>query len=297
MSNHLKPLGFVGIGLMGTSLVKRLIEKEYTVNIFDKNKNNLKNLMNKKRISLSTSPAKLSQDCEIIFICVDKTESVEDVVFKESGINKNASKTTIIVDLSTTLANETVNFSNKLSTEKGASWIDAPMSGGPDKALDGSLALMIGGEKKIVKKVSPILNNISSNFTYFGPTGSGQIVKMINQILVLNNYIILAEALSFAEAWGIDARKIPDALREGHAGSNLLKHLFPRMINRDFNPKGYTSQILKDLTMVSELGDKKNIPLPMSNLTKQLFTILSEKSKENLDGTSIIKLFNKDDKF
>jgi 3-hydroxyisobutyrate dehydrogenase-like beta-hydroxyacid dehydrogenase len=69
------------------------------------------------------------------------------------------------------------------------------------------------------------------------------------------------------------------------------------MINRDFNPKGYTSQILKDLTMVSELGDKKNIPLPMSNLTKQLFTILSEKSKENLDGTSIIKLFNKDDKF
>ena len=171
------------------------------------------------------------------------------------------------------------------------------MSGGPDKALDGSLALMIGGEKRIVKKVSPILKNISSNFTYFGPTGSGQIVKMINQILVLNNYTILAEALSFAEAWGIDAKKIPDALRDGHAGSNLLKHLFPRMINRDFKPQGYTSQILKDLTMVSELGDKKNIPLPMTNLTKQLFTILSENSKENLDGISIIKLFNKDDKF
>ena len=254
-------------------------------------------MTNKKRISLSTSPAKLSQDCEIIFICVDKTESVEDVVFKESGIIKNASKTTILVDLSTTLANKTVNFSNKLSIQKGASWIDAPMSGGPDKALDGSLALMIGGEKRIVKKVSPILKNISSNFTYFGPTGSGQIVKMINQILVLNNYTILAEALSFAEAWGIDAKKIPDALRDGHAGSNLLKHLFPRMINRDFKPQGYTSQILKDLTMVSELGDKKNIPLPMTNLTEQLFTILFENSKENLDGTSIIKLFKKDDKF
>jgi 3-hydroxyisobutyrate dehydrogenase-like beta-hydroxyacid dehydrogenase len=222
---------------------------------------------------------------------------VADVVFKENGIIKNASKNTIIVDLSTTLANETINFSNKLNTEKGASWIDAPMSGGPDKALNGTLAIMIGGEKKVVKKVSPLLKNISSNFTYFGPTGSGQIVKMINQILVLNNYTILAEALSFAEAWGIDAKKIPDALSEGHAGSNLLTHLFPRMINRDFNPKGYTSQILKDLTMVSELGDKKNIPLPMSNLTKQLFTILSEKSKENLDGTSIIKLFNRDYKF
>ena len=159
MSNHIKPIGFIGVGLMGNSLVKRLIKKEFTINIYDKNKDNLKDLMNKKRIFLSTSPAKLSQDCDVIFICVDNTKSVADVVFQDSGIIKNASK------------------------------------------------------------------------------------------------------------------------------------------NTDFNPKGYTSQILKDLTMVSELGDKKNIPLPMSNLTKQLFTILSEKSNENLDGTSIIKLFNKDDKF
>jgi 3-hydroxyisobutyrate dehydrogenase-like beta-hydroxyacid dehydrogenase len=148
-----------------------------------------------------------------------------------------------------------------------------------------------------VNKISEILKNMSSNFTYFGPTGSGQVVKMINQILVLNNYAILAEALSFAKGWGIDPKKIPDALSDGHAGSNLLTHLFPRMINKDFKPQGYTSQILKDLTMVSELGSKKNIPLPMTNLTKQLFTILTEKSKENLDGTSIIKLFNRDNKF
>ncbi len=297
MSNHLKPIGFIGIGLMGNCVVRRLLEKKYTVNIFDKNKKNLKDLINKKRILLSVSPAKLSQDCEIIFICVDNTKSVEDVVFKKNGIIKNASKNTIIVDLSTILANETIKFSNKLSTEKGASWIDAPMSGGPNKALSGSLAIMIGGEKKVFKKISPILKHISSNFTHFGPTGSGQIVKMINQIIVLNNYAILAEALSFAKAWGIDAKKIPAALSEGHAGSNLLTHLFPRMINKDFKPLGYTSQILKDLTMVSELGNKKNIPLPMSNLTKQLFTILSEKSKKNLDGTSIIKLFNRHYKF
>ena len=297
MNHNLKPIGFIGIGLMGNCLVRRLLEKKYTINIFDKNKNNMKDLIGKKNILLSESPAKLSEDCDIIFICVDKTENVKDIVYKQNGIIKNASKNTVIVDLSTTLADETINFSNKLNIERGSSWIDAPMSGGPDKALNGSLAIMIGGDKNIVSKVSPILKNISSNFTYFGPSGSGQIVKMINQILVLNNYAILAEALSFAEAWGIDAKKIPSALSEGHAGSNLLTHLFPRMINRDFNPKGYTSQILKDLTMVSDLGNKKNIPLPMSNLTKQLFTILSEKSNENLDGTSIIKLFNKDNKF
>ena len=297
MNNYLKPVGFIGIGLMGNCLVKRLFKQKYTVNIFDKNKNNFKDFTGKRRVSISTSPAELSHDCDVIFICVDKTESVEDVVFKENGIIKNASKKTIIIDLSTTSANETINFANKLNIEKGSSWIDAPMSGGPVKALNGSLSIMIGGEKKIVNQVSPILKNISSNFTYFGPTGSGQIVKMINQILVLNNYTILAEALSFSEAWGIDAKKIPNALSNGHAGSNLLAHLFPRMINKDFKPQGYTSQILKDLTMISELGNKKNIPLPMTNLTKQLFTILSEKSNENLDGTSITKLFNKDNKF
>ena len=297
MNNNLKPIGFIGIGLMGNCLVKRLLEKEYTIKIHDKNRKNMEDLIGKKNILLSESPDELSLDCDIIFICVDKTENVKDIVFKENGIIKNASKNTIILDLSTTSADETINFSNKLKVERGSSWVDAPISGGPDKALTGSLAIMIGGEKNIISKVSPILKNISSNFTYFGPSGSGQIVKMINQILVLNNYAILAEALSFAEGWGIDAKKIPDALSEGHAGSNLLTHLFPRMINKDFKPQGYTSQILKDLTMVSELGNKKNIPLPMTNLTKQLFTILSEKSKENLDGTSIIKLFNRDNKF
>jgi 3-hydroxyisobutyrate dehydrogenase-like beta-hydroxyacid dehydrogenase len=152
---------------------------------------------------------------------------------------------------------------------------------------------MVGAEQKDLDIISPILKDISSNFTHFGPVGSGQIVKMINQILVLNNYAILAEALTFAEAWGIDAHKIPNALSDGHAGSNLLTHLFPRMIKKDFKPQGYASQILKDLSMVSKLANQKDIPIPITSLTKQLFTILTGKSQENLDGTSIVKLLDK----
>ena len=296
MNDNLEPIGFIGTGLMGLSFIKRLSKKNYIIHAYDKNKEKLELLKNEKKVFLSTSPSNVSQKCEIIFLCVDKTENVEEIIFKENGIIHKASENTVIIDLSTTLANETINFSKKIKIIKGSSWVDAPVSGGPEKALSGNLAIMVGGEKIIVEKISPILKNISSNFTYFGPTGSGQIVKMINQILVLNNYTILAEALSFAEGWGIDAKKIPGALNDGHAGSNLLTHLFPRMINKDFKPQGYTSQILKDLTMVSELGSKKNIPLPMTNLTKQLFTILSKKSKENLDGTSIVKLFSKDEK-
>jgi 3-hydroxyisobutyrate dehydrogenase-like beta-hydroxyacid dehydrogenase len=293
MSNLFKKIGFIGVGLMGYSFVKRLSQAEYNINAYDKDENKLKLVKNIKNVSCSQNPSAVANECNLIFICVDKTENVEEVVFGENGVIQNASKNSIIVDLSTTSADKTILFADKVKLKKKVSWVDAPVSGGPSKALDGSLAIMIGGDSKNIKLITPVLDKLSSNFTHFGPVGSGQIVKMINQILVLNNYAILAEALSFAEGYGINASKIPDALSDGHAGSNLLTHLFPRMINKDFDPQGYATQIQKDLKMVCDLADKKNIPTPLSSLTKQLFSILNNKSKQNLDGTSIVKLFDK----
>ena len=293
MSNFFEKIGFIGIGLMGYSFVKRLQKAKYHVHVYDKDKNRLKLLNSLKNLSFDEIPCEISRQCDLIFICVDKTENVENVVFGENGIVQNASKKTIIVDLSTTSADKTIIFSKNLKLKKGSSWIDAPVSGGPSKALDGSLAIMMGGDKAKIKQIQIVLETLSSNFTHFGPVGSGQIVKMINQILVLNNYAILAEALSFAEGYGIDAIKIPKALSDGHAGSNLLTHLFPRMIDKNFDPQGYATQIQKDLKMVCDLADKQNIPTPISSLTKQLFSILNNKSKQNLDGTSIVKLFDK----
>ena len=285
-------LGFIGVGLMGLSLVKRLSYLDYKIDVYDKDLEKLKPIKKISNVRLNKSASHISQNNDIIIICVDKTKSVKEVVFGKDGIVNNAHDNTIILDFSTTLANETINFANKLNEKTGASWIDAPVSGGPDKALEGNLAIMVGGDQKILEIVKPILEAISSKFTYFGTSGSGQIVKMINQIIVLNNYAILAEAASFAEAWNIDASKIPEALTDGHAGSNLLNHLFPRIVNKDFAPKGYASQILKDLQMVLKLASYKNTPTPMSSLTEQLFTILLNISKENLDGTSIVKLYD-----
>lgn len=293
MSNLFKKIGFIGVGLMGYSFVKKLSQAEYNINAYDKDENKLKLVKNIKNVSCSQNPSAVANECNLIFICVDKTENVEEVVFGENGVIQNASENSIIVDLSTTSADKTILFADKVKLKKKVSWVDAPVSGGPSKALDGSLAIMIGGDSINIKLITPVLDKLSSNFTHFGPVGSGQIVKMINQILVLNNYAILAEALSFAEGYGIDASKIPDALSDGHAGSNLLTHLFPRMINKDFDPQGYATQIQKDLKMVCDLADKKNIPTPLSSLTKQLFSILNNKSKQNLDGTSIVKLFDK----
>jgi 3-hydroxyisobutyrate dehydrogenase len=297
VNSYIGKIGFIGVGLMGYSFIKRLSQANYYVNANDKDKNRLKLLNNLKNVSLSKTPSDIVDGCDLIFICVDKTENVEKVVFGDNGILENASNNTIIVDLSTTSADKTIAFSKEVKFKKGVSWVDAPVSGGPTKALDGSLAIMIGGDQKNIELISPVLNILSSNFTHFGPVGSGQIVKMINQILVLNNYAVLAEALSFAEGYGVDASKIPEALSNGHAGSNLLTHLFPRMINKDYDPQGYATQIQKDLKMVCDLADQQNIPTPISSLTKQLFSILNNKSKQKLDGTSIVKLFDKNKEF
>ena len=295
MNNKSKTIGFVGIGLMGRSLVQILSNNGYLINAFDLDKEKLAKIKF-KNVSISNNTAEISQKCDLILICVYNTKNVERAVFGENSISTNWNQNTIIIDLSTTLANETINFSIRFKKETGGSWVDAPVSGGPEKALDGSLSIMVGGDKKDIAIISPILKIISKTYTHFGLVGSGQVVKMINQILVLNNYIILAEALSFAEAWVIDAKKIPDALKDGHAGSNLLMSLFPRMIDKDFEPQGYSTQILKDLNMLSKLAEEKNIPIPMSSLSKQLFTILVKKSKKNLDGTSIVKLFYSNNK-
>ena len=295
MNNISKSIGFIGIGLMGYSLIKRLSDCGQVIYAYDKDKKKLSGI--KFNNVYSTDDAsEVAKKCNVIFVCVDKTENVEHAVFDGNGIVKHATENTIIIDLSTTLANETIKLSEKFKHKTGGAWIDAPVSGGPEKALDGTLSIMVGGDKKDINIISPLLNVISKKFTHFGPVGSGQVVKMINQILVLNNYTILAEALSFAKAWGIDPKEIPDALNDGHAGSNLLINLFPRMINKDFEPQGYTSQILKDLTMLSKLAEEKNVPIPMSTLSKQLFTILANKSEQNLDGISIIKLFDNNKK-
>ena len=154
---------------------------------------------------------------------------------------------------------------------------------------------MAGGGDSDVARVAPLMEDLASTFTHLGAVGAGQVTKMVNQILVLNNYCILAEALALAEAAGVDASRIPDALAPGHAGSNLLKAAFPRMIARDFEPAGYARQILKDLDMVHDIARDLKVPTPMSSQAATLFRILVGKGHAEKDGIAVLKLYDQND--
>ncbi|MCP5083483.1 MAG: NAD(P)-dependent oxidoreductase [Alphaproteobacteria bacterium] len=287
-------LGFIGLGLMGQALTAHLTECGYQVTGYDIDGTKVERA-GEHGVARAFSSAEVAEASDIVLMCVISTDAVEEAVFGEAGVAAGGSAGKILVDHSTTIVSNTKDMAARLKAQCGMGWVDAPVSGGPPAARSGTLAIMAGGERGDIGKVEPVMADISGGFTHFGSVGAGQVAKMVNQVLVLNNYAVLAEALALAEAGGIDARKIPEALASGHAGSNMLKNIFPRMIERDFEPQGYARQILKDFDMLHDLAKTLKSPTPMSSQATSLFRILCSKGHQELDGISVLKLFDQNE--
>ena len=287
-------IGFIGLGLMGQAFTARLVDCGYEVTGFDIDPAKVAKA-GEHGVQPAASSAQVTAASEIILVCVISTDAVEQAVFGEGGVAEAGSHDKVLVDHSTTIVDNTKAMAERLTAQCGMGWVDAPVSGGPPAAREGTLAIMAGGADGDIDTVQPVMADLASGFTHFGPVGAGQVAKMVNQILVLNNYVVLAEALALAESGGIDASKIPEALKAGHAGSNLLQSAFPRMIDRDYTPLGYARQILKDLDMLHDLAKTLKSPTPMSGQAASLFRILCSKGHEELDGIAVLKLFDQQD--
>ncbi len=291
MTNDLPRIGFIGLGLMGQGFTKRLTACGYTVAGYDILPEKVAQAAG-HGVTAAASPKALARKCDIVLICVTSSDDVEAAIFGTDGLAESADKDLVVVDHSTTGVDLTKNLAARLRDACGTGWVDAPVSGGPDGAEAGTLAIMAGGGKRDIERVQTVMDCLAARFTHFGPAGAGQVAKMVNQILVLNNYAVLAEALALAEAGGIDASKIPEALADGHAGSNLLQAIYPRMLARDFAPRGFARQVLKDLDSLHDLAKSLKSPTPMSGQAASLYRILVSKGDGELDGTAILKLFD-----
>ncbi len=287
-------IGFIGLGLMGQAFTKRLVGCGYPVTGYDLVSDKVHRAA-KHGVTAATSSAEVTSRSDIVLTCVTSTGALHEAVFGPGGVVESASAEKVLVDHSTTLVESTTTMAEELRSRTRMGWVDAPVSGGPPAAEAGTLAIMAGGGDADIARVSPLMADLASTFTRLGGVGAGQVTKMVNQILVLNNYCILAEALALAEAAGIDASKIPEALAPGHAGSNLLEAAFPRMVARDFEPAGYARQVLKDLDMVHDIAKTLNVPTPMSSQAASLFRILVSKGHAEKDGIAVLKLYDQKD--
>jgi 3-hydroxyisobutyrate dehydrogenase len=283
-------IGFIGLGLMGQAFTKRLVETGFAVTGYDIVPEKLQQAA-KHGVKPAASPADVARASDVVLVCVTSTHAVEEAVLGPGGIAEAQGKGKVLVDHSTTEIGETKRFAAELKRRAGMEWVDAPVSGGPTAAAAGTLAIMAGGDAAAIKQVEPVMAKLAGRFTHMGPVGAGQVTKMINQVLVLTNYAVIAEALRLGEKCGIDVSKIPEALAAGHAGSNLLKDLTPRMVARDFAPRGFARQVLKDLDMVHDLSKEVKSPTPMAAQAASLFRILVARGHSELDGSAILKLY------
>jgi len=284
-------IAFMGLGLMGAGFTRRLAATGHRVIGVDV----LSERVEEAKawgVSGAATPAEAAREADMIGICVTTTKAMETVVLGRDGlVESGAVDGKIVVDFSTSQIDATHRVAEALAA-KGAAFIDAPISGGPGAAEAGSLAIMAGGEPDAFEAVRAVLETLGK-VTHMGPTGAGQATKLVNQVLCLTNYCVVAEGLRIAEAFGVDAAKIPAALEPGLANSAVLQSVYPRMVAGDFAPRGYARQILKDFEMLMEATRSKPVALPMAFQAATLFRMLVADGKGELDGAAVVELLPK----
>lgn len=286
-------IGYIGVGLMGLPMVKRLVALGYPVAAYDilPERTQASHVVGAQA---AESPSDAARGADFVFLNLPTTDAVETAVFGDRGVAGVVRPPQLIVDFSTVKVDKGRAFAAQLREVTGCGWVDAPVSGGPPASGAGTLTVMAGGADEDIARVTPVMADVAARFTHMGAAGSGLVAKMINQLIVGCGHAVMAEALVMAEGAGIDAARIPECLAGGHADGTLLQRLYPRMVRRDFAPQGYARQLLKDLEMVSEFAGGMKVPAPMAGQALSLYRMLVHKGLGELDTAAVFKLYGRD---
>jgi 3-hydroxyisobutyrate dehydrogenase-like beta-hydroxyacid dehydrogenase len=285
-------LGYVGVGLMGRPMTKRLLALGYEVRAFDIVPAQVDAARAAGAVA-ARSPADAATGVDLVVLNLPTTEAVEQAVFGEGGVASVVRPPQLVIDFSTIKVDKCRAFAAKLRESTGAGWIDAPVSGGPPASGAGTLTVMAGGDPAEIERARPLFADVAGRFTHMGPAGSGMVAKMLNQLIVGCGHAVMAEAVVLAEAAGIDAARLPECLAGGYADSSLLQRLYPRMVERDFAPQGYVRQLLKDLEMVNEFAGGLKAPVPMMGEALSLYRMLAHLGHSELDTAAVMKLYER----
>ncbi len=287
---HAEKLGYLGLGLMGTPMARRLLAAGYEVAVWNRSPAKAAPLV-EAGAKPARHPHDLAATAGIIFICVTDAAAVEELVFGANGLAEAAGRGKLVVDFSSIHPDATRAIAARLRQANGMGWIDAPVSGGSKGAEEGTLAVMAGGEAADIARVRPYVLAMARRFTHMGPTGAGQTTKLCNQVIVGGAMAVLAEATRLAANAGIDAERLPEALAGGFADSIPLQLFVPRMVRGIHSPPlGHIATMLKDLDTVIEVARNTSTPVPMASLAAQLFRLAKVSRGADADALEIYKL-------
>lgn len=278
-------LGFVGLGIMGRPMLNNLLKAGHKVVAYTRNAKTLDASV-AGGAQRASSNREVGERADIIFTMLPDGPEVEEVVLGKDGILEGSKAGAMIVDMSSInpLVSQKIA---KACAAKGVDFVDAPVSGGEPKAIEGTLAIMVGASKEAFAKAEPLLKCMGSSVTLTGPVGAGNTTKLANQIMVACNIAAMGEALSLATHCGLDPEVVFNAVKGGLAGSAVLNAKGPMLITRNFKP-GFKIQLhQKDLRNALQTAESNQMFLPMTALVQQMVLSLMGEGKGELDHSAI----------
>lgn len=283
-------IGFIGLGTMGSPMVRRLLNAGYPVAVWARRGEAMAPLA-AAGATVGDSPADVASRADIVMTMVTDTKAVEEVVLGDRGIVRAARAGSLVVDHSTIAPDGARRIASALTTH-GVEMLDAPVSGGSAAADAGTLAIMIGGSQPAVERVTPVLSSYATTIVHIGASGAGQVAKACNQICTIVNQLGAAEAMLLAERAGVDPRAVKEALMGGFAASRMLDLQAPKMIARTFDGKIESRLHHKDIHIVLDLARGFGIELPASAAAADVLDRLQQRGGARQDSAAIFSVLD-----
>lgn len=286
----MQKIGFIGIGIMGKPMAKNLIDAGYPAVAYDINKEDLEEIISYGAKGASSCKEVASQ-CDVIITMLPNSPDVKKVVLGKEGVIEGVRRGQILIDMSSIAPLVTQEIAKELYT-KGVEMLDAPVSGGQEKAQSGTLAIMVGGKEEIFKKCKPILE-VMGKPTLVGDIGAGQTTKLVNQVIVAINIAAVAEGLLLGKKAGVDPQRIFEAIRGGLAGSQCLTDKAPRMFTGNYEPGFRMKLHVKDLNNVLETSRELHTAMPLTAQVMEMMQTLMAEGHAEVDHGGLALFYEK----
>ncbi|MEM7463071.1 MAG: NAD(P)-dependent oxidoreductase [Pseudomonadota bacterium] len=282
-------VALLGAGAMGGAIGTRLLETGNQLQVFDIDKEKVAALEALGGVA-AASAAQAAAASDFVITSLNSAKVVRLAVFGEHGAAEGAKPGTLIIDMSSIDPESTKQLAAD-AEEKGLHWVDSPLSGGAPKALIGELTLMAGGKTEDVERAHEVLQHVASNYTHMGPSGAGQTTKLINQVLCALGFLAVAEATQLAIDAGVDAAKIPAALKGGRADSALLQEYMPRYVDKDYRRTGRIDNMVKDLNGAQDLARLNNTAMPLTAVCAEVHRMMTAAGLGGEDEAALMEFF------
>ncbi len=288
----IKNVSFIGLGVMGYPMAGHLQKNGYNVTVYNRTETKAQKWIDEHKGQMSKTPADACKNSEIIFMCVGRDEDIVEVMEGENGILSSIKENSIIVDHTTASAEIARKYSEKLKNMK-IGFLDAPISGGQAGAENGLLSIMIGGELKFYEIVKPILQSYGKAIELIGPSGSGQIAKMVNQICIAGLVQGLSEAMAFGKKANVDMEKVLSVISKGAAQSWQMENRYRTMLDGKFDYGFAVDWMRKDLSICFSEAKKNGASLPITEIVDRYYAEVQKNGGNRLDTSSLMTLVDK----